>query len=92
MLDFVMAALPWVCLGLSIALWAAPWHHTQPDTNGHTTTEDHRTEGLCLGACFGLLFGVNYISYGMLAGTVVGMLLPKAKKNDTNNTNEEKQA
>ncbi len=68
MQDFVMAALPWVCLGLSIALWAAQ------------KQDSFTSGGMCLGMCFGLLLGTSYLSYGLLAGTIIGMIISKVKK------------
>lgn len=85
--EFMMAALPWVCIGLAIALWAA---HVRPDKNGHIAQENFMTEGMCLGMCFGLLLDVSYSSYGLLAGAVIGMLLPKPQKSDTDGEKKHK--
>lgn len=68
MKDFVMAALPWICLGLSMALWAVQ------------KKDNDTSAGMCLGICFGLLFGTDYLSYGLFVGTVIGMIISKAKK------------
>lgn len=70
MKDFVMAALPWICFGLSMALWAVQ------------KKDNYTSAGMCLGMCFGLMFGTDYLSYGLLVGTVISMIISKAKQSD----------
>lgn len=73
MKDFMMAALPWVCIGLAIALCAA-------NAGGKKEGQDSfMVEGMCLGTCAGLCLGTAYTAYGMLAGAVIGMCLKKRK-------------
>lgn len=73
--DFIRAALPWVLIGLSVAVLLAK--------NGDKKTEDYGTEGMCLGICFGVALGGNMgigMSLGMLIGLTVGSFIRKEGK------------
>lgn len=73
MKDFAMAALPWVCIGIAIALCAA-------NAGGQKEEQgSFMVEGMCFGMCVGLSLGTVYTTYGMLAGTLIGMCLKKRK-------------
>lgn len=72
--DFVMAALPWVCIGLSLALTAVRFAEGKRDIQ-----ESYLLECLCLGICLGVMGGGRGMCYGMLLGTGLGMLLPKSQ-------------
>lgn len=78
MKDFMMAALPWVCIGIAIALWAASAGGKKEGQGSFVA------EGICLGLCVGLCLDAAYTGYGMLAGAVVGMLIRKGKRNENN--------
>lgn len=80
MKDFIMAALPWVCIGIAIALWAASAGRKKKGQDSFVA------EGMCLGLCVGLCLDAAYIGYGMLAGAVIGMLIRKDKKNENDGT------
>ena len=80
-LDFLRAALPWVAMGLLLAVFFArsagkEKKKEQPDNYG--------TTGMCLGMCFGTAIGTALghhtglgISLGMLIGLVVGSSIKK---------------
>lgn len=72
MKEFIFAALPWVCLGLSLSLAALRFSLGKRDVQ-----ESYLLECQCLGVCLGVLWGGSGMCYGMLLGAALGMLLPK---------------
>ena len=79
MKDFIFAALPFVVVGVCLALLAAN-HNRIKDSEEKT----YMTEGMCLGMCFGVALATSMhfslglgIGLGMLVGETVGMLKPK---------------
>jgi len=89
MYDFIFAALPWVAIGVSVALVAANFKKKKEDEN----KGDHVSIGMCLGMCFGIAIGSSLteafgdsaltygICFGMLAGVVAGLLINKKNIN-----------
>ena len=84
-MDFLSAALPWICMGLLLAIFFAQSAHKKKDSKKR---ENYSTEGLSLGMCFGTAIGTSLgnntgigLTLGMLAGFVVGLCIEK-KKND----------
>lgn len=74
MKGFILAALPWVCIGIAIALCAV-------NIGGKKEEQGNfMVEGMCLGMCVGLSIDAAYTTYGMLVGTVIGMFIKKGKK------------
>ena len=85
-IDFLRAALPWIAVGLLLAVFFAKSagkekEEEQPDNYG--------TTGMCLGMCFGTAIGValgNHIglgiSLGMLIGLAVGSGIKKEEQGD----------
>ena len=83
---FLRAALPWVAMGLLLAVFFArsagkEKKKEQPDNYG--------TTGMCLGMCFGTAIGTalgNHtglgITLGMLIGLVVGSSIKKEGQGD----------
>ena len=83
---FLRAALPWVAMGLLLAVFFArsagkEKKKEQPDNYG--------TTGMCLGMCFGTAIGTalgNHtglgISLGILIGLVVGSSIKKEGQGD----------
>jgi hypothetical protein len=85
MKEFAAAALPWIILGIAIAVLAVKVNKRKNDgTEEDETKGDCMSEGMCLGMCFGMLFGtmgvVNLglgLSLGMLIGMTAGMFVKK---------------
>ena len=76
MLEFIMAALPWLCIGLLVAIFAV----REKQKKDHPEKEDnYGSEGMALGMCFGTAIASAMkqdiglgISIGMLIGLAVG--------------------
>lgn len=75
MTDFIWAALPYILIGLSLAVLFA---------NCRRSEKSYLTEGMCVGICLGVTLSTSLnlnlgfsISFGMLAGETAGMLLKK---------------
>ena len=90
MKDFILAALPWVVMGLTLAIFLAfrakrktDGTEASADTETKKTEGDHSSEGISLGMCFGVAFGIMFdqlalgISLGMLLGLAIGMGIKK---------------
>ena len=81
MADFFMAALPYVAMGVTVALLAA---------NHQRERSSYLTEGMCLGLALGaglssllqMELGLS-MSLGMLLGAALGQLAPKKQKPNT---------
>lgn len=75
MIDFIVAAIPWIAFGLSIAIILA--NTKIKNNNNHVIT------GMSLGMCFGLVIGSLTVdshgpidlAYGMSIGMFIGILL-----------------
>lgn len=80
--DFLRAALPWVAIGLLLAVFAARSAKKKKDEQPQ---DDYGTEGMCLGMCFGTAIGNNTgigITLGMLIGLFLGSSFKKEGKNN----------
>ena len=77
MREFMMAALPWICIGIAIALFAVNHGAVKKAKENDKEYGNYMTEGMCLGMCVGTTLGSNGLIYGMLIGLVVGMLIKK---------------
>lgn len=89
-LDFLRAALPWIAIGLLLAVFAA---RGAKKKNKKEQTGDYGTEGMCLGMCLGTAIGTALgnntgigISLGMLIGLAIGTSI---KKEEQDNDEEE---
>lgn len=78
MKEFILAALPWVIMGISVAVLVVNRKKTQG------TVDTYITEGMCLGMCAGTVLGsmdvFNMglgISLGMLVGEAIGYCIKK---------------
>ena len=85
-LDFLSAALPWICIGLLLAIFFA---QSARKKKGDKTKENYSTEGMALGMCFGTAIGTSLgsnsgigLTLGMLAGLVIGSCVEKKKSDD----------
>ena len=79
--DFLAAALPWLCMGLMLAIFFA---QSARRKKGKNNKKNYCTEGMALGMCCGTAIGVslgNYtgigLSLGMLFGFFIGSYLEK---------------
>ena len=83
--DFLLAALPWLCMGLLLAIFFVNSNRKKKEKEKN---DNYSTEGMALGMCFGVAIGTSLgnntgigLSLGMLAGLVIGSCSEK-KKND----------
>ena len=90
--DFLSAALPWICIGLLLAIFFA-----QNARKKNKKTENYSAEGMALGMCFGTAIGTAFgnntgigLSLGMLAGLVIGRPINATTKRATNGRPYEK--
>ena len=65
MKKFMMAALPWICIGFAIALFAANQGAVKKAKDSGKEYGNYMTEGMCLGMCVGTALGGNGMIYGM---------------------------
>ena len=86
MIDFLSAALPWLCIGLLLAIFFA---QSARKKKGDETKETYATEGMALGMCFGTAIGTSIgnntgigMSLGMLLGLAIGSSIEKKKNDD----------
>ena len=73
--DFMSAALPWIAMGLLLAIFFARAAHGKKKKE---KKEDHASEGMALGMCFGIAIGTALhinVGLGLMAGTVLGLLV-----------------
>lgn len=75
MKDFVLAALPFVIIGICLAIICA---------NFKKEKKTYCSEGMCIGMCLGVsfssVFKINMglgLSLGMLVGETIGILIEK---------------
>lgn len=80
MFDFIKSALPFVIIGICLAIVFANYRKKD---NGDDT-KNYLTEGMCLGMCLGVAFSTSIhinmglgISVGMLIGEIIGILIKK---------------
>ena len=55
-LDFIMAALPWLAIGLLLTIFCA---RSAGRKNNENHKDNYGTEGMCLGMCFGTAVGTS---------------------------------
>ena len=86
---FAKAALPWVAMGLLIAVFCARGAGKKK-SGKEEKTENYGTEGMCLGMCFGTAIGTALgnntglgISLGMLIGLAIGSAIEKKARDDS---------
>ena len=84
--DFLSAALPWICIGLLLAIFFAKSTGKKKD---HKNKENYSTEGMALGMCFGTAIGTAFgnntgigLTLGMLTGLAIGSCIEKKKNDD----------
>ena len=78
---FCGAALPWVVMGIAIAVLAA-WGISR-QKQGKNAEDNYGVEGMCLGMSFGAFLGAVFdsvglsLSLGMLVGLAIGCCIRK---------------
>ena len=91
MIDFILAALPWVALAVAIAVvivvfmkkkhqnTAEKPNDDNAQTNKKNTEMDYTSYGMCIGLCIGVAIGTAFMGkYGSVAltyGICFGMLV-----------------
>lgn len=87
MADFTNAALPWIAMGLAVAVVTATYERNRkaqgrkgsdrnPSSAGGERKNGYLTAGLCLGVCIGevlSLLGVVSTAYGLSFGLLFGV-------------------
>ena len=89
--DFLSAALPWLCMGLMLAIFFAKSASRKPsetkEKKSKEAKEDYGTVGMSIGMCFGVALesslGITR-GLGMLAGMLLGLAVGSSmeKKED----------
>lgn len=82
--DFLRAALPWIAMGLLLAVFCARSARKKKDEE---PPDNYGTEGMCLGTAIGSSLGNNTgigISLGMLIGLAVGTCIKKEERGEEN--------
>ena len=85
---FLRAALPWIAIGLLLAVFAARGSRKKKKKE---QTGDYGTEGMCLGTAIGTALGNNTgigISLGMLIGLAIGTCIKKENPGEDNDEKE----
>ncbi|MGM9548444.1 MAG: hypothetical protein ACI3V5_01160 [Faecousia sp.] len=84
--DFLLAALPWIAVGLLLAVLCARGARKKKKEE---QTSDYGTEGMCLGMCLGTAIGSSLgnntgigISLGMLIGLAIGTCIKKEEQDN----------
>ncbi|MGN0745416.1 MAG: hypothetical protein ACI4ML_01940 [Aristaeellaceae bacterium] len=75
--DFLRAALPWVAVGLALAVLCVRGAGRKKD-DGQERAEHYGTEGMSLGLCFGTAIGTslgNNTGLGMCLGMLIGLAI-----------------
>ena len=90
--DFLRAALPWIVMGLLLAVFAA---RSAGRKKKEKEIDNYGIEGMCLGMCFGTAIGTALgnniglgISLGMLMGLAIGTSIKKKRQGENNNQRE----
>ena len=91
MKDFILASLPWVICGISIAIIVV---NCNKEKDKNLSEKTYLNEGRCLGMCFGVLLGSLYSEYlgiflalGMLIGEAIGSFIKKKTNKKKINSN-----
>ena len=86
--DFVLAALPWVLMGVALAVVATLFARREK-TGRKPVKETYMGEGVALGMLFGVAIGSTGavelstgLSMGLMLGMVVGLCIEKKGKKD----------
>ena len=85
-LDFLRAALPWIAIGLLLAVFFA---RSERKKKNEKQKDDYGILGMCLGMSIGSAIGISLgnrsgigICLGMLIGLVIGTCIKKEEPKD----------
>lgn len=88
-LEFMQAALPWIAMGLLLAIFFARSAAKKRKSENGETSDDYGAEGMCFGMCMGTAIGSAFgnntgigISLGMLIGLAIGTCIKKEKEDE----------
>ena len=87
-LDFLRAALPWIAVGLLLAVLFAKG---SGEKKKEEQAGDYSTEGMCLGMCFGTAIGTalgNNIGIGISLGMLIGLAIGSSIKKEGQDNGE----
>ncbi|MGM9550797.1 MAG: hypothetical protein ACI3XA_00925 [Clostridia bacterium] len=86
--DFLMAALPYIAIGLLIAFYFAINARKKKEKE---QSGNYGTEGMCIGMCLGTAIGTSLgndtgigISLGLLIGLAIGTCIKKENHGEDN--------
>ena len=85
--DFMSASLPWVAMGLLLAIFFVRAAHMKKKDE---KKEDLASEGMALGMCFGVALSTALhinTGLGLMAGMVLGLLVGSEIKKKSDNDN-----
>ncbi len=92
-IDFINAALPWIAIGLLLAVFFARSSRKKKNDEKY---EDYGSEGMCIGMSLGVALGSSFASnvgmgmtLGMLIGLVIGSCIKKDDDDSRNDANRE---
>ena len=88
--DFIRAALPWIIMGLLLAVYFA---RCAGKKKKEEQTGDYGAEGMCLGMCFGTAIGTafgNNIAIGLPLGMLFGLAIGSSIKKEGQNNDAKK--
>ena len=77
--ETLIAASPWICIGIAAILYGVNYILTKKAKEQGKQYGNFMTEGMCLGLTFGMLAGGNGMIYGALIGLVIGMFWKKTR-------------
>ncbi len=87
---FASAALPWIAMGLLLAVFFARGARRKKDTK---KKEDYGAEGMALGMCFGVAMASALqldIGVGLTAGMLLGLIVGSSMEKKDDRKKEEK--
>lgn len=76
MKDFILAALPFIVIGICIAILC------KNSKKKNNSIEEGMIVGMCFGVSFATMLDINLgygISFGLLIGETIGSFIPKKK-------------
>ena len=88
--DFLSAALPWIAMGLLLAIFFA---RAVQGKRKDEKSENYGSEGMALGMCFGVAISTALhinTGLGLMAGMVLGLLVGSSIEKEKDQNKEDK--